>query len=237
MFIEAKMTVENFQKIQARAAQLQEEERQKKENERKKHLEESAINTTLRSAPFHIEQEYINQARTEISAEVEEAGRLNRLKVRNSSRNRYKKYIVRLAAAGLLATGIAGITIFYSDNKTSNNKTITERITEQTAQGISRLIFGQIDETTEQIFSSNDSYKRKKSAEKRLTIETKTDFGYDASDFWYDRLDAVKALKSAPKTRINEDLISDLETISELDDNWRIREAATSVIENYDSIR
>ncbi|MFH1918134.1 MAG: hypothetical protein ABIJ14_03480 [Nanoarchaeota archaeon] len=82
-------------------------------------------------------------------------------------------------------------------------------------------------------FSDTEPYHEMLAEKKRLTIKTSKDFGYNASDIWYKREGALRKLV-IDDSNTPEDLLRDLETIAD-DDDWRIRDLASSMIKSYET--
>jgi hypothetical protein len=83
-------------------------------------------------------------------------------------------------------------------------------------------------------FSDTEPYRKLQSEKQRLTIQTSTDFGYNASDIWYNRQDALENLVRNP-SEITDELVKDLRLVAQKDDDWRIRELASSMIGSYEA--
>lgn len=72
----------------------------------------------------------------------------------------------------------------------------------------------------------------------RLTIRTSVDFGYRASDEWYDRMEALENLARDPKVytyseKLIKLIVNDLRRISTKDDDRMIRDLADSMVQSY----
>lgn len=83
-------------------------------------------------------------------------------------------------------------------------------------------------------FSATKPYRQMGAEKQRLTIQTSTDFGYTANDKWYYRQDALENIVRNP-SGISDRLVKDLRLVARDDDDWRLRELASSIIGSYES--
>lgn len=63
-------------------------------------------------------------------------------------------------------------------------------------------------------------------------VEVENDFQYYANDIWYNRLNALENLVRN-QGEISDGLVKDLKLVARKDEDWRIKELASSMIRSY----